>query len=269
MNFNPLNKSIVVTDNIIKMSSTNVNVSTNKAVKATGKKAVKAEGKKVVKTLEIEPEVVDEEEEIEAEKKYLAMRAAALEAKIAQKALANKLPELVKEYIAERKADRVDIQAKIDDFKAKIAELEDEQVDNEDWLEQAENGDADKMILERAVAKLAQQALKNPAKTKTKTGKTVIPIKSGEERAEAVMGKGVMREGKLKSLIKSKGESVRWVSKGSKGVEYGVYKGDICSRDKSQVVNVFLMPIWADLVKELGFEKGMTLALFKQQLNTQ
>lgn len=259
MNFNPLNKSIVVTDNIIKMSSTNVNVSTKKAVKAAGKKKVE---------VVIEPEVViDEEEEIEAEKKYLAMRAAALEAKISQKALANKLPELVKEYIAERKADRVDIQAKIDDFKAKIAELEDEQVDNEDWLEQAENGDADKMILERAVAKLAQQALKKPAKTKTKTGKTVIPIKSGEVRAEAVMGKGVMREGKLKSLIKSKGESVRWVKKGEK--EYGVYKGDICSRDKSQVVNVFLMPIWADLVKELGFEKGMTLALFKQQLTTQ
>jgi len=236
------------------MSSTTVNVVTKKAVKAAGKKVVKAE-------LVIEPEVViDEEEE--------AVRVLAeIRAKKAQKAIeiscSNQLTEYVEAYKAERKTEIIGLKAKIEEFQSELA-------DSEEWLADAENGYADKMILERAVAKQVQEAQQKAQKpVKTKTGKTVIPIKSGEVRAEAVMGKGVMREQKLKSLIKSKGAKVRWVSKGTKGLEYGVYKGDICSRDNSQVVHVFLMPIWTDLVKELGFEKGMTLALFKQQLSTQ
>ena len=209
-----------------------------------GKKEKKV--KKVKKVLNIEPEPVvedikagdvEEEDEEAAAIRHLEE----IRAKKAQKALANQLPELVNAYVAERELELAAINKKIADAKAGLLNEE---------------------LLAKAAGKLAKP-------TKTKSGKKVIPLKSGEIKGEGIMGKGVMREQKLKALIKSKGESVRWVSKGSKGVEYGVFRGDICARDRSSVLHEFSMPIWADLVKELGFEKGMTIALFKQQLTTQ
>ena len=186
------------------------------------------------------PLVVEEEDEEAAAIRHLEE----IRAKKAQKALVNQLPELVNAFVAERELELAALKVKADEINKKIAD--------------AKAGLLNEELLAKAAGKLVKP-------TKTKSGKKVIPLKSGEIRAEAVMGKGAMRDSKLKSLVRTKGEGIRWVSKGSKGVEYGIYKDIICSRHNGE----FLMPIWADLVKELKFEKGMTIALFKQQLTTQ
>ena len=183
---------------------------------------------------------VEEEDEEAAAIRHLEE----IRAKKAQKALANQLPELVNAFVAERELELDALKVKADEINKKIAD--------------AKAGLFNEELIAKAAGKLVKP-------TKTKSGKKVIPLKSGEIRAEAVMGKGAMRDAKLKSLVRTKGEGIRWVSKGSKGVEYGIYKDIICSRHNGE----FSMPIWADLVKELKFEKGMTIALFKQQLTTQ
>ena len=190
--------------------------------------------------LDIKVGDVEEEDEEAAAIRHLEE----IRAKKAQKALANQLPELVNAFVAERELELDALKVKADEINKKIAD--------------AKAGLFNEELIAKAAGKLVKP-------TKTKSGKKVIPLKSGEIRAEAVMGKGAMRDAKLKSLVRTKGEGIRWVSKGSKGVEYGIYKDIICSRHNGE----FSMPIWADLVKELKFEKGMTIALFKQQLTTQ
>lgn len=232
------------------MSSTNKVINETAGV-AEGKKKKRLERKDVVVEEEsnitvrlLEPSKYlvtnmttnDEDEEVVRE---LAKRMEEVKAKIAKKALTNQLPELVNAYVAERELELAVINKKIADAKA---------------------GLLDEELLAKAGKKLDKP-------TKTKTGKVLISIKSGAPRAEAVMGKGSMRANKLKSLISADGEGVRFVSKGTKGWRYGLWKGDICAQHDE--TETFIMPIWSDLVKELGFEKGMTLALFKQQLSTQ
>lgn len=97
----------------------------------------------------------------------------------------------------------------------------------------------------------------NPEKTKTKTGKALVPVKEGcAPRAEAVMGRGKMRADKLESLnrlVRSDGDLPSLLPIGTSGDEYGIYKGEICARTE---VGVWRMPIWSEL-KHL--KKGRTI----------
>jgi hypothetical protein len=97
----------------------------------------------------------------------------------------------------------------------------------------------------------------NPEKTKTKTGKALVPVKEGcAPRAEAVMGRGKMRADKLESLnrlVRSGGDVPSLLPIGTSGDGYGIYKGDICARTE---VGVWRMPIWSEL-KHL--KKGRTI----------
>jgi hypothetical protein len=189
----------------------------------------------------------EEDEEIEKE---LARRTAEVKAMRAKKALTTQLPELVNAYVAERELEltayvaerELEIKLKTDVINKKIAN--------------ARAGSLNEELLAKAGIKLGKPP-------KTKTGKPLVAIKSGLPRAEGKIGKGSMRDGKLKTLTRLNGAGIRWVKKGDK--EYGIFKGDVCSRFNG----VYLMPVWADLKKEFGFEKTMSLVLFKQQLSTQ
>jgi hypothetical protein len=192
--------------------------------------------------VDITEEDVQEEDEDDKRLKEIEKEMAAIKVNKAVKALANKLPELVKAFIAERDVE-------IQELKWKINAIQERRDD-------AENGYLNDELLNEAYKKTEKPL-------RTKTGKPLVSIKSGLPRAEAVIGKGVMRDGKLKTLTRLNGEGIRWVKKGNK--EYGIFKGDVCSR----LNGVYLMPVWADLKKEFKFEKTMSLVLFKQQLSTQ
>jgi len=247
------------------MSSTNEVIKNETAVIAEGKKVKKTKKFNMKAEPEPEPEKGDlfatllaeqqannlinpppvvEEDEDEKEERLAreALEAAkkgmdAIKAKKAEKAKKNLLPDLRAALIAKEQAL---FDKKVAEFNQKITDIN--------------SGLFDDKLLAKP--------------EKTKSGKVKVPVKDGEPpRVESVMGQGSMRAAKLKSLFKANGEGVRWV-KMSDGALYGIWKKEVCRRHEFEA-ETFEMPIWADIKKELGFEKGMTIELFKQQLTTE